>query len=62
MEKENNELYELLKNHIEIKDNNKYLDEFATLFLTMIIASTIQSTMYKIKKTLKELGVIKEND
>lgn len=61
MEKENNELYKLLKNHIEIKDNNKYLDKFATFFITLYITLTLQTTMNKIKKTLKELGVIKED-
>lgn len=61
MEKENNELYELLKNHIEVKNNNKYLDKFATLFLTRYISSTLQATMHKIKITLKELGVIKDD-
>lgn len=61
MEKENNKLYKILKNHIEIKDNKKYLDKFATLFITLFITSTLQTTMYKINKTLKELGVIKED-
>lgn len=58
---ENNELYNLLKEHIEEKDNNKYLDKFATLFLALYITSTLTTTMQHINKTLKDLGVIKEN-